>query len=146
MSSGTIFVAMSRIGTIAMFAFVAAGCVATQKSSTFVDASNGIAYQLESYNDIFEVRVQAADSEKVLWHLKRDGGFARGPTRFDALDYGKAPPKMKEVVPAASLKAGDRVVIEVIYQYDSALTACIGGIRSEYEVTAENKFKRVVRD
>jgi hypothetical protein len=137
---------ITRIAAIAILATVAIGCSVRQQAPTFLDSTNGIAYRLGAYNDILAVTVQKVDSGKILWKLERDISFAWGPTRFEKFDYANPPENMREAIPAQSLKVGDRVIVEVKYQYDQALAASVSGIRSEFEVVDANTFKRVAGD
>jgi hypothetical protein len=122
------------------------GCAAIHQTPTFVDAPNGIAYRLGEYNDILAVTVSAVDSDKVLWKVKCNSRYALGSTKFDAFDYGKVPVNMDEVVAPAELKAGDKVVVDIHYQYDRLCGACGSTIREEFEVVQPNKFRWIKRD
>jgi hypothetical protein len=141
-----IFTAAIRTAAGTLMASTAIGCTATAPTPAFIDASNGIAYRLGNYNNVLTVTIQSADSGKILWQLNRDISFAYGPTQFEQFDYGKPPPNMKVVIPAQPLSIGDRVVVDIQYQFDTPVSANTTNLYSTYEVVGVNSFKKSARD
>jgi hypothetical protein len=133
---------LARVARISEFQIIAIavllgpspGC-STLRDPGFENAPTGVSYHVGTYNGISRVTVEAADSGKILWQI--EGG------RFERFDYGKCPEQTREVVAPQPLKAGDKVIVQVNYQYDTWYAASVGRIRSEFEVVSSNAFKRI---
>jgi hypothetical protein len=103
--------------------------------------SLGLSYELPRCNYIKTVRVCDAASGKVVWQLEQDAKQWANP--FDHVNYGQVLQGMRETAAAQTLKKGDRIRLEVTYQYDTPFSASSASSAFEFEVLGPNRFRRI---
>ena len=118
---------------------------ASNAKPAYPNPAYGMCYTLPEYNVILEVTVKDKTTGSVLWHLNRGKEFGwSGPSRFECLHYGKTPANMSETTPARPLKEGDRIVLEINYQFDLGSVGPIpGSLNWEYVVEGPNRFRMI---
>jgi hypothetical protein len=119
----------------------------TPRKMVHPNPSLGLPYDLPRCNYIMEFRVAEVTSGKVLWRVEHDtalwrlkGAQAEPPAH---VDYGKVPDGMRETATAETLKKGDRIRLEVTYQYDANLAPTFSSKAFHFEVLGPNRFRRL---
>ena len=105
--------------------------------------SLGLSYELPRCNYIMEVRVSDAATGQVVWQLQQDRRDWAKP--FDHINYGEVPQGLRTTATAQTLKKGDRIRLEVTYQYDTPLAASSTSATFEFEVLGPNRFRRIAQ-
>jgi hypothetical protein len=113
------------------------------RKSVRPNPSLGLSYELPRCNYITDVRVCDAASGQVVWQLQQDRSERAKP--FDHVNYGQVPRGMRETTTAQTLKKGERIRLEVTYQYDPNLEKALASTTFEFDVLGPNRFRRIAQ-